>query len=374
MKFLHLADLHLGKRVNGFSMIEDQKYILNQILTIASEQHPDAVLIAGDVYDRPIPSEEAVSLFDVFLVQLSELGTEVFVISGNHDSAERVAFGGRLMDAKGIHFAPIYNGNIQPIPVTDAHGAVNLWLIPYLKPGNVRRFYPDAAIETYTEAMQFVIDSLSLDTEQRNVAVVHQFLVGGSRCDSEECSVGGLDEIDASIFDSFDYVALGHLHGPQQIVRPTVRYAGSPLKYSFSEVHQKKSVTVVELDEKGDCCIDTIPLTPLRDLKQRAGTFAEIMAGEETAQDYYDITLTDEEDIPNALSRLRARYPYLMGLRYDNTRTRTESTILGSEEMDTKSPLTLFSELYALQNGQEMNTSQQEYVESLIEEIWGEML
>lgn len=370
MKFIHLADLHLGKRVNGFSMIDDQKYILAQIISIIDAEQPQAVLIAGDVYDRSIPSEEAVDLFDDFLVKLSQRGVEVYIISGNHDSAERVAFGGRLMDASGIHFAPVYGGQITPLTLDDEYGTVAFWPIPFLKPLNVRHFYPDEPLESYADAMQFVVNKLPLDPAIRNLALVHQFITGASTCDSEEQSVGGIDEIPVSVFDAFDYVALGHLHSPQKIGRDGVRYAGSPLKYSFSEANQKKSVTVVELGAKGSISISERPLVAMRDMRRVSGKFDEIMAAAEQTEDYYEITLTDEEDVPNAIGRLRTVYPNMMTLRYDNTRTRTESVILGSESVEKKSPLELFDELFTLQNGQSMNEEQRKYVSSLIEEIW----
>lgn len=370
MKLIHLADLHLGKRVNGFSMIDDQKYILAQIVGIIDAEQPQVVLIAGDVYDRSIPSEDAVDLFDDFLVKLSQRGVEVYIISGNHDSAERVAFGGRLMDASGIHFAPVYNGEIAPLTLDDAYGTVTFWPIPFLKPVHVRHFYPDEPLESYADAMQFVVGRLPLDCANRNVALVHQFITGASTLGSEEQSVGGIDEIPVSVFDAFDYVALGHLHSPQKIGREGVRYAGSPLKYSFSEANQKKSVPVIELGAKGHIHIREIPLVARRDMRRISGSFKEIMAAAEQNEDYYEITLTDEEDISNAIDHLRLGYPNLMILRYDNTRTRTESIILAREDVEKKSPLELFDTLFTQQNGQPMNGEQRKYIGSLIEEIW----
>lgn len=370
MRLLHLADLHLGKRVNGFSMVEDQRYILKQIVNIIDEQNLQAVLIAGDVYDRPVPSEEAVDLFDDFLVQLARRKLEVFIISGNHDSAERVAFGCRLMDASGIHFAPVYNGEIIPLTLTDEYGRVNFWLIPFLKPAHVRRFFPEEHTETYAAAMELVIEKLHLDKAQRNVALVHQFITGAAVCESEDLSVGGLDDIPGAVFAPFDYVAAGHLHSPQQMGRETLRYAGSPLKYSFSEARQHKSVTVVELGAKGCIQVEQIPLVPRRDMQRITGSFQEIMSKAHSREDYFDITLTDEEDIPNAIGRLRELYPNMMSMRYDNTRTKTESAVLAQEGIEKKQPLELFAELYAQQNGQPMNEAQRTYVQGLIEEIW----
>lgn len=370
MKLLHLADLHLGKRVNGFSMIEDQAYILDKIIHIVDQERPQAVLIAGDIYDRSVPPEEAVELFDKFLVRLADRGLEVYMISGNHDSAERIAFGGRLMDARGIHPSPVYDGTVQPLTLEDSFGTVAFYLIPFLKPIHVRRFYPDEEINSYTDAMRVAIEHMPIDAGVRNVALVHQFITGASTCDSEELSVGGIDEVDAAVFAPFDYVALGHLHSPQHISRESIRYAGSPLKYSFSEANREKSVTLVELGKKGTLSLSTIPLEPRRDLVPISGTFAQLTEQARTHGDYYEITLTDEEDIPNALTRLRAYYPNLMVLKYDNIRTRSQNEILSGGPVEEKSPLELFDELYDKQNGQPMSEAQRHYLSALMEEIW----
>ena len=370
MKLMHLADLHLGKRVNGFSMLEDQKYILDQICALCRAHKPDAVLIAGDVYDRTIPSEEAVELLDEFLVSLRRLGAEVLVISGNHDSAERVAFGGRLLDSSGIHISPVYHGAIAPVRLEDEFGPVDFWLIPFLKPAHVRRYAPERDIATYTDAMAAVVGGLALDPAVRNVALAHQFVTGGLSCDSEEHSVGGIDEVDGRVFDGFDYVALGHLHGPQRIGREAVRYAGSPLKYSFSECSQRKSVTLVTLGQKGDTAVELIPLVPRRDLVQVRGTFAELTAPGMGGEDYYEVTLLDEEDVPNAIGRLRPCYPNLMTLRYDNLRTRTAGEVLQGEAPEQKHPLELFEELYEKQNGRGFSPEQRAWLTGLLEEVW----
>ena len=370
MKLMQLADLHLGKRVNGFSMLEDQKYILDQICALCRQHKPDAVLIAGDVYDRTIPSEEAVELLDDFLVGLSKLGAAVLVISGNHDSAERVAFGARLLGSSGIYLSPVYDGAIAPVRLEDEFGAVNFWLIPFLKPAHVRRYAEGRDIATYTDAMAAVVDGLALNPEGRNVALAHQFVIGGVCSDSEEHSVGGIDQVDGSVFDDFDYVALGHLHGPQKIGREVVRYAGSPLKYSFSECAQRKSVTLVTLGKKGDTAVELIPLRPRRDLVQLRGTFEELTASGQGREDYCEVTLLDEEDVPNAIGRLRAYYPNLMVLRYDNARTRTAGEVLQGEAPEQKSPLELFEELYEKQNGRGFSPEQREFLTTLVEEVW----
>ena len=375
MKLIHLSDLHLGKRVNEFSMLEDQQYILEEILRIIDSEKPDGVLIAGDVYDKTVPSAEAVTLLDEFLVQLSKRDTQTFLISGNHDSAERLAFGGRLMEQSGIHIARVYNGVLAPLTLRDEYGSVDLYLLPFLRPVQVRRFFPESEIATYTEAMAAVLGAADIDKAHRNVLVTHQFVTGAQTCDSEELSVGGTDNVDVSVFDDFDYVALGHIHGPQKIGRETVRYCGTPLKYSFSEVGHKKSVTVVELAEKGSVAIRTVPLVPKRDMSELRGAYNELMLrenyeGKPFRNDYLRITLTDEEDIPNAVNNLRTVYPYIMRLDYDNRRTRTESHVDGAEQVERKRPLTLFEEFYESQNGQPMSEEQRSFAKQLMERIW----
>lgn len=375
MKFIHLSDLHLGKRVNEFSMLEDQRYILAEILRIIGEERPDGVLIAGDVYDKTVPSAEAVALLDDFLVRLAQLKLQVFVISGNHDSPERIAFGGRLMAGSGVHLAPVYAGRVEPLTLTDAYGPVNLYLLPFLKPAHVRRFFPEQEIGSYTDALAVAVGEMEVDTSLRNVLVTHQFVTGAARCDSEELSVGGTDNVDVSVFAPFDYVALGHLHGPQQVGRETVRYCGTPLKYSFSEVGHHKSVTVVELGEKGRVSVRTVPLKPIRDLAELRGTYEELTfrgfyEGTSWQRDYVHITLTDEEDIPDAVGKLRIIYPNLMKLDYDNKRTRAGVLLDGAEDVQQRSPLDLLEEFYEKQNGQPMGEAQRAFARSLMETIW----
>ena len=375
MKLMHLGDLHIGKRVSGFSMLEDQKHILGQILAAVEAEKPDAVLVAGDVYDRSIPSEEAVKVADDFFVRLSKTGTRVLVISGNHDSAERVAFGGRLMEASGVHFAPVFrhDGDIVPVHLTDEHGTVTVWPIPFLKPADVREAYPEERedIHDYTDAMRTVIARLAIDTAGRNVAIAHQFITGASTCDSEEKSIGGLDDISADVFDAFDYVALGHLHGPQRVGRDTIRYAGSPLKYSFSELNQKKGITMVELGAKDDVTIRMLPLKPLHEWERLKGSFVELMARPETDA-YVECIITDEEETHQALDRLRGRYPNLMGIRYDNARTRSEVTATGAESVEKKTDLELFAELFEKQNGRPMSETERAYVSAFLTEDAGD--
>ena len=378
MKLIHLSDLHIGKRVNEVSMLEEQAHILDQILSTLDEEQPDAVLICGDVYDKTVPSAEAVRLFDNFLCQLADRKLQVFIISGNHDSPERLSFGSRLMAGTGIHVSPVYDGTVVPVALRDAYGEVLVWMLPFLKPAHVKRFYPDETIDSYTDAIQVAVEKMGIDKSKRNVLLTHQFVTGSVTCESEEISVGGSDNVDAAVFSDFDYVALGHIHGPQNIGSERIRYCGTPLKYSFSEFTHKKSITVVELGQKEDLQIRTIPLTPLHDLRQIRGTYEELTAKkfyENTpTEDYLHIVLTDEEDVPEAVARLRVIYPNLMQLSYDNTRTRSTQTVDGAVDVQRKSPLQLFSELYEIQNGQPMSDTQQSYLQNLIESIWEENL
>ena len=374
MKLIHLSDLHLGKRVNEFSMLEDQRYILTEIINIVDREQPDAVLICGDVYDRTVPPAEAVQLLDDFLCRLVKRGVQVLLISGNHDSAERVAFGGRLMEQSGVHISPVYDGTAEPVVLHDAWGEVKLFMLPFIKPAHVRCFYPEEATESYTDAMRTAISHLPLDRSERNVLLTHQFVTGAERCESEEISVGGADNVDAAVFDDFDYVALGHIHGPQWIGRETIRYCGSPLKYSFSEARHQKSVTVAELRQKGEVQWHTVPLVPQHDLREIRGSYREVTAKpfyEGTAtDDYLHITLTDEEDIPYAVSKLRVIYPNLMKLDYDNARTRSRRQPDDAPQVENTSPQELFARFYAMQNNRPMKEEQQELVYSLMEQIW----
>ena len=376
MKLMHLSDLHLGKRVNGFSMIDDQRHMLGQILEIAGEEMPDAALLCGDIYDKTVPSAEAVELFDEFLSRLAER-CPVYLISGNHDSAERLAFGGRLMAGSGVHLSPVYDGTVTAVEQQDGFGTVCFHLLPFLKPVQVRRFFPEAAIESYTDAMRAALSGIDLADGNRHVLLAHQFVTGSERCDSEEVSVGGSDNVDAEAFAGFDYVALGHIHGAQRAGGEHIRYCGTMLKYSFSEANHRKSVTFAELREKGNLTITTRELKPLRDLKELRGTYEELMSrsfyyGTDLPESYLHITLTDEEDVPEALGRLRTVYPYIMKLTYDNERTRQRQNPLESEAMPESSPLELFGLLYEKQNNVSLGESQQAYLTGLIESIWKE--
>ncbi len=375
MKLFHLSDLHIGKRVNEFSMIEDQKYILERILDLADEEKPDGVILAGDIYDKQIPSAEAVQVFDAFITKLAERKLPVFIISGNHDSAERLAFGGRLLNSRGIYLSPVYDGNVTKISLEDEYGTVWIHLLPFIRPAAVRHVFEDEAdaVTDVRFAVQTVIRHMEIDEKDRNILVAHQFVTGASRCESEDIQVGGLDNIDASVFEMFDYTALGHIHSPQNVGTGMVRYCGTPLKYSFSETDQEKSVTVVELEEKGNIKVRLLPLKPFRDMRKIRGTYLELTARsfyeDMNCEDYIQVTLTDEDDVPDGLQKLRVIYPNIMQLLYDNQRTRTSQAIDAAQAVEEKTEMELFREFYELQNNQPMTKQQEDFAERLIREI-----
>ena len=374
MKFVHLSDLHLGKRVNEYSMLEDQEYILTKIINIIDDEKPAGVIIAGDVYDKSIPSAEAVQMFDDFLTRLAKRNLQVFIISGNHDSPERMSFGSRLMDQSGIHISQVYSGKIEPFALKDEHGIINVYMLPFVKPAHVKRF-SDESIESYTDAIRVAVAEMNVVQSARNLLITHQFVTGATRSESEDVSVGGSDNVDVSVFDGFDYVALGHIHSPQNCTSERVRYCGTPLKYSFSEAKDNKSVTVVELAKKGILSVKTVALVPMRDMVEIKGRYNEIMLKsfyENTSyqEDYIHITLTDEEDIVDAIGKLRTVYHNLMKLDYDNKRTRSVAQVDGAVDVETKTPIELFSDFYELQNNQPMSDEQKAFVEDLIEQVW----
>lgn len=376
MKFMHLSDLHLGKKVNGYSMIEDQKYIINNILEIIDNENIESVIIAGDIYDKSVPPVDAVELFNDFLEELENRNLYVFVISGNHDSPERIAFGNAFMRKSKIYFSPVYNGEINEIELNDEYGKINIWMLPFIKPLNVRKVYEDKVINTYNDAVKTVIDNLKIDTNERNIMITHQFVTGAERTDSEEISVGGSDNIDVSNFDKFDYTALGHIHRPQNCKSERVRYSGTPLKYSFSEAKDKKSATIIDIKEKNNISIKTVPFKPLRNMVEIKGKYNDIMRLDfykDTSyrEDYMHIILTDEEDIPDVITKLRAVYHNIMKVDYDNLRTRTFNQVKEIENIESFSPFELFSDFYKQQNNQRMNEEQNNYIKKTIEEIWG---
>ena len=372
MKLIHLSDLHIGKRIGEVSLIDDQRHILTQIAGIIRGERPDAVMIAGDVYDKSVPPAEAVTLLDEFLCAVAGQGFPILMMSGNHDSAERLAFGARLMAGAGVHVSPVYSGKAECVTLRDEFGEVRIHMLPFVKPIHIRKAHPDAQIESYTDAVARAIAEMEIDTGVRNVLMTHQFVTGAATCESEEISVGGTDGVDAGVFADFDYVALGHLHGPQNIGGNRIRYCGTPLKYSFSEMRHKKSVTVVHMGAKGDVHLEAIPLEPMRDMREIRGTFAELMAGDGGAggskEDYLRIVLTDEQDVMDAAARLRAVYPNMLELRYDNARTRESRAAGMADRVSSRTPLELFAELYERQNNAPMSEAQAQRMRQIIED------
>lgn len=375
MKFIHLADLHLGKRVCEMSMLDDQKYILDQILALALARGADAVVIAGDVYDRPVPPPDAVAAFDGFLTGLQAAGVACLVIPGNHDSDERLAFGARLLDGAGVYLAPVFDGSVRTVTLADGFGQVEFTLLPFLRPAQVRRYFPEVAPGDYEGAVRAVLDAAGRTPGARRVLLAHQFVTSQgaepARCDSELSAVGTLDNVDVSAFDGFDYVALGHIHGPQRVGRDTVRYAGSPLKYSFSEARHRKSAPLVTLGAPGDVQVELLPLVPKRDLREICGALADILdpaswAGTDTG-DYVHITLTDDA-VLDAMNKVRAVYPNAMRLDFDNALT----ALAGAPELDSRpalrAPLDLFREFYEKQNGRPMDGDMEGIVRDMLEE------
>ena len=377
MRFVHLSDLHIGKRVNEFSMLEDQRYIFAQIIEIIRNNDIDAVLIAGDVYDRSVPGEEAVRLFEEFIIGLTDLGKKIFVISGNHDSAQRLSFAHELISKSGVYISPAYDGSSLPVTLMDEYGEVNIYMLPFIKPSSVKSCFADAQIESFDDAVRFAINRMNVDESKRNIILAHQFVTGSQTSDSEERSIGGLDNVDADAFDAFDYVALGHIHKPQRLLRDTLRYSGTPLKYSFSEEDNKNSVVVVDFKEKGSIDINLIPLKPIRDMRTVKGKYEEITLKSSydgsNRDDYIRVVLTDEDDVMDAMARLRAVYPNIMKLEYDNKRSSAGRDFSLGERVEDKTEIELFTELYEQQNGMSMNEKQQEFVERIVSRLKGDM-
>ncbi len=353
MKFLHLADLHLGKQFNDVSLLEDQEVILQQIVDIAESEAVDGVLIAGDVYQRSTPQAEAMALFDRFISRLAADGRKVFIISGNHDSALRISYFGSLIRQAGVYVTQAFDGQLQHVELQDADGPLVVWMMPFLRPAQVKRHLPEEKIASYQDAIAAILRNTVVDASKRNVLLCHQFIAGSEISDSEEHSVGGLDQIDASLFDAFDYVALGHIHKPQRVLRETVRYAGSPLKYSFSEASHKKSVPVVELMEKGAVQVKKLPLYPRRDVRLVEGTLDEIVRMP-YSEDYVWVTIHDELPPPDARVTASVTFPNMMKFSIVNSRTKCDVDVLATERMENKTVAELFCDFYRLQNNDQL--------------------
>ncbi len=374
MKFIHLSDLHIGKKVNEFSMLEDQKYIFEKIISIIEQQKIDGVFIAGDVYDKSIPSREAVQVFDDFLTKIASKNIPIFVISGNHDAPERIAFGAEMMKQSKVYLSPVFDGNINEVILKDEYGEIAIYMLPFVKPATVRPFYNDVEINSYNDAVKTVIEHTNINKNRRNILIAHQFVTGAEKSNSEDISVGGIDNVDAEVFDDFDYVALGHIHKPQFVGRETIRYCGTPLKYSFSEVNDKKSACIVILREKGNISIEKIDLMPQKDMCEIKGYYQEITAlcyyKNINVQNYMHIILKDEQDIVDAIAKLRSIYPNIMRLDYDNKRTQNNQKIDITENIEYKTPLQLLQQFYEIQNNCAMTEEQTLFSARIMEKIW----
>lgn len=376
MKFLHLSDLHIGKTVNGFSMLEEQRHVFGQIIGYIDTEKPDAVLIAGDVYDRAVPSVEAVRLFDDFLTDLAAKEVTVILISGNHDSPERLNYASRLLSERRLHLCGVFDGTLRSVTLSDEYGDLKFWLLPFIKPSGVHGMFADKEVESYTDAINSVLESTDIAYSERNVLLSHQFYTSAGitpiRSESEINPVGGLDAVDAGLLSKFDYVALGHLHGSQG-VGENVRYAGSPIKYSFSEWKQKKSVTLVEIKEKGNIALTALPLLPLHDMREIKGSLELLLSDEVSSQgnkeDYLRVILTDEEEIIDPMGKIRSIYPNVMALDFENSRTNIDvsSTPLGTDQLERLSPYDLFSEFFLEISGAVMSEEQAKIVRELLE-------
>lgn len=368
VKILHLSDLHLGKRVYECSMLEEQRVILEQALAMAAGA--DLTVIAGDIYDRQVPPAEAVAVFDDFLTRMSAQGSPVALIYGNHDSAERIAFGAQLLGGSGIYVSPVYDGAARRIELEDEYGPVHVHLLPFVKPAHVRAALGDMQIEGYTDAVASAIGAMQIDPSARNVLVAHQFVAGAQRSESEEVSVGGLDCVDAGVFAPFDYVALGHLHAQQSLMDGRVRYCGAPLHYAFSECSAGKCALMAELGEKGVLHVERLAFEPVRRMRTLRGTFDALCDVKQTSNDYLQIVLTDEGDVPDAARKLSAVYPNLLQVIYDNARTRALSADFSAGAQEERSPVELFEQLFVMQNGEEMTAAERACLTGMMEKIW----
>ncbi len=374
MKLAHLSDLHLGIRLNGYNLIEDQRYILEQIFEKLVEEKTEVLIIAGDIYDNSVPSSESVTLFDDFLFKLSRKNIKTLIISGNHDSNERLSFGNRLFDDSGIYISPVFDGTVKKVVLNDEYGNVNFYLLPFIKPLTVKPFYPDSEIKTYNDAVKTVLDNISLNKEERNILIAHQFVTGATTSESETFSVGGLDNISLDLFDDYDYVALGHIHKPQDM-SDKVRYCGTPLKYSFSETDQQKSITFIDTKGKNKMNFTYSDLKPLHEMVRIKESYDVLMSksyyDKLDLNDYYEITLTDEEDIFGVEDKLSNVYKNTMKIRYDNRRTSVDQEITINNEFDKFTPIDIMKELFKLVNNAEMSDKQNDICSNIFEEILG---
>ncbi len=370
MKMMHLSDLHVGKKLGNYLLEEDQEHILREILQIAEEQKPDCILIAGDVFDKSVPAASAVTMFDRFLGRLAALKIPTLIDSGNHDSNERLAYCGWALRYSNIFVSPVYDGKVEPVTLQDEYGEVRFWMMPYIRPMRAREVFDDSGIETYDEAFGAAIKAMQFDPSERNVLLAHQFVTGATVSDSENHIIGTLECVGAEHFKDFDYTALGHLHTRQDVTSERIHYCGTPLKYSFSEWKSKKSVTMIELGEKGTALKKNyIQLHPLRDLYELRGSFAELIAMEPT-DDFVYIKLTDPKPIPNAKEDLETRFEHLMQVSYAEREKKEDIDIGVADVTEQRSPYEIIAEFYKSNVGKDMDKDQSDYLTALIHEIW----
>lgn len=379
MKIIHLSDLHLGKIVLEQSMIEDQKYILERIIDIIKKEEVEVVLIAGDVYDRSIPTVDAVNLLDDFLNKLTNMNLKIFIIAGNHDSKDRLNFASKLLESKNVYIEGSYNGCLKCVTLNDEYGNLNIYMLPFVKPADVKPFFEEE-IDSYECAVRLIIEKENIDKTKRNIILVHQFVTSGlespERSDSENLSLGGIDNVDVSIFDAFDYVAIGHVHGPQKLKRETVRYAGSPLKYSFSECKHKKSVPIINFEENIEYKLEE--LKPVKDMREIKGPIDQLLTEEiyllGNTEDYIKAILTDEEDIYDAIGKIRRVYPNVLKLEIENKKTAVnlDSKTAATGNIKERTELELFTEFYLNQNNVELTDNQIKIMNEIIKEVHNE--
>ena len=379
MKFFHISDLHIGKKLREVDISKDQEHILNEIIKLADKERPDAFLIAGDIYDRSVPSAKAINLFDDFITELESRNIKVFIISGNHDSPERIQFANKILEKSGVYIAGTFDGKLKSLVLEDKYGPINIYMLPFIKPSIVSNFFEDEIVDSYEKAASLVISKEDIDPNQRNVLLAHQFVTNNGQepeqSESESIRVGGLDNIDVSIFDKFDYVALGHIHRPQKVGRDTVRYCGTPLKYSFSEHNHKKSVTMLDFNEKNDITINKLPLYPLKDMRIIKDTLNNLLNSEEYTKysdDYIYAIVTDEEELFDPIGQLRNIYKNILLLEIENTRSQyIENDLIFSTQIKEKDPFLLFQEFYFSQNNVDISPSQEKILLEILNNLGG---
>lgn len=382
MKILHLADMHLGKIIQEQTLIEDQKYMLEKIIGIIKKEKIELVLISGDVYDKAIPSTEAVNLLDEFLnLLVKELKIKVCMIAGNHDSKDRLGFGNKIFENEGLYISSKYEGKIKKVELEDEYGKLNIYMLPFIKPVEVRQYFEEE-IKTYEDAMNAVIENEEINENERNIILVHQFVTAGTilpeRTESEVLSLGGTDNVDVSNFDKFDYVAIGHVHRPQRIGRDTARYAGTMLKYSFSEINHNKTVPVIDFNKKGNLTFKLEELKPLRDMREIKGPIEQLIAPENyegtNRNDYIRAIITNEKPVYDAIGQIKKIYPNTLKLELRNSKTNInlEYDEVNLEKIKTKSEIELFDDFYKMQNNENLNEEQAKIMQSIIKEVIGE--